>query len=117
MFRLPGQDSPKSSLLTGLRLHATATVLVASMLAPAAAMAADDETVETLKAQLAGLEKKFGAVTKDRDALYDQLLSAIEEIEGLESQVADVSTGRDHIRQQYFALGESSKQREAELAA
>jgi len=44
-------------------------------------------------------------------------LAAIEEIEGLEGKVADVSTGRDHIRQQYFALTEASKQREAEHAA
>lgn len=117
MFRLQGQNYHKPSTLTGLRLHAATTFFIACTLTPVGVMADGHETVDSLKAQLAGLEKKFGAVTKDRDALYDQLLAAIEEIEGLETKVADVSTGRDHIREQYFALTESSSQREADLQA
>jgi len=117
MFRMQGQNYYNSSKIPGHSLYVATTIFIACMLTPVGAMADGHESVDSLKAQLAGLEKKFGAVTKDRDALYDQLLSAIEEIEGLETKVADVSTGRDHIREQYFALTESSKQREADLAA
>lgn len=49
---------------------------------------AQQETIESLEAQIASIEKQMAAVTKDRDALYDQLLETIDDLEGLEQQNA-----------------------------
>ncbi len=65
---------------------------------------AQEETVESLQAKLGSLEKQMMAVIKDRDALYDQLVVAIDDIEALESKLADTDTGRNHIRSQFLDL-------------
>ena len=76
--------------------------------------AQDEDTVESLKAKIASMEKQFAAVTKDRDSLYEQLSSTIDEIEALETKNADINTGRNHIRERYFALSEKSSAQEEE---
>lgn len=89
-----------------------------------------EETVESLKKQLAGLEKKFGAVTKDRDGLYEQLLASIEEIEALESggeaaqlkvKLDQVTTGRDYLanrlREKIAEFSGENKSLQGKLAA
>ncbi len=65
---------------------------------------AQEETAEALQAKVAGLEKQITAIRKDRDALYDQLSAAIDDLEGLEQKLTDTDTGRSHIRNKYLEL-------------
>ena len=96
-----------------LRIFATVGIATTLLLSPLQMHAQDEDTVESLQAKIASMEKQFAAVTKDRDALYDQLSATIDEIEALESKTADIDTGRTHIREKYFALSEESSTRQA----
>ena len=96
-----------------LRIFATVGIATTLLLSPLQTHAQDEDTVESLQAKIATMEKQFAAVSKDRDSLYDQLSATIDEIEALESKTADIDTGRAHIRQQYFALSEESSTRQA----
>ena len=96
-----------------LRIYATVGIATTLLLSPLQMHAQDEDTVESLQAKIASMEKQFAAVTKDRDALYDQLSATIDEIEALESKTADIDTGRTHIREKYFALSEESSTRQA----
>ena len=91
--------------------------LSAALALSANVLAQDEETVESLKAQIAGMEKKFDAVTKDRNSLYDQLLQTIEELEAAESKSQDVATGRAHILTRFNEQNAAAAAREAELLA
>lgn len=92
-------------------------LLSVALAASTSLLAADEETIESLQSQIAGMEKKFGAVTKDRDALYDQLLQTIEELEASQSKAQDVATGRAHILEKFNQQGAAAEAREAELLA
>jgi len=97
-----------------LRIPGTVALSATLFLSPVQIFAQDEDTVESLQAKIASMEKQFAAVTKDRDSLYDQLSSTIDEVEALEKKAAVIDTGRSHIREQYYALSEKSSAQEEE---
>lgn len=107
-----------------------ASMFTAGLLLTLSARATADghETVEALKAQLAGMEKKMAAVTKDRDSLYDQLLSTIEELEtaeanagsaaaAVQNKLDQVTAGRDYLASRLEQSMADSKAMQADAAA
>lgn len=87
-----------------------------TMLAPQA-MADSHETVDSLKEKIAGMEKQLDWVTKDRDGLAEQLMSTIEEVEALESDMESIVNGRTYIEGLLEKEKERAAARETELLA
>ncbi len=106
-------QSPKSAR----SIKACALFFAAALTFYGNAQAQDEETMDSLKAQIASMEKKFGAVTKDRDALYDQLLQTIEDLEAAEGKTKVVARGRAHVLEKFNEQRAAAAAREAELLA